>query len=101
VAPLRIGGGTRLKLVEALGMRTPVVSSFIGVQGLELADAEHLRLAHEPADFAQAVLQVLSDPAAAAAMARRGRDLVLERYTWKQLGKRLLEHWERIASDEL
>jgi hypothetical protein len=34
-------------------------------------------------------------------MARRGRDLVLERYTWKQLGKRLLEHWERIASDEL
>ena len=100
VAPLRIGGGTRLKLVEALGMRTPIVSSFIGAQGLDLEDAKHLRLAHAPVDIAQAVLEVLADPAAADVMAQRGRRLVLERYTWKQLGERLLRHWERFASDQ-
>ena len=100
VAPLRIGGGTRLKLVEALGMRTPVVSSFIGAQGLDLEDGKHLRLAHAPADIAQAVVDVLADPAGADDMARRGRRLVRERYTWKQLGERLLHQWERIASDQ-
>ena len=101
VAPLRIGGGTRLKLVEALGSSTPVVSSFIAAEGLAFKSGEHLWLAHGPRAFANAVLEVLDDPAAAGVMADRGRRFALERYTWNRLGERLLQHWRRIASEEL
>ena len=98
VVPLRIGGGTRLKIVEALGMETPVVSTFMGAQGLAFRDLEHLRLAGGPEALVAALLQVLGEPEAARDMARRGRQLALERYTWPSLGARLLEHWKRIAA---
>ncbi len=97
VVPLRIGGGTRLKLVEAMGMGTPVVSTHIGADGLVFRDPEHLWLADSPADFAARTLEVLRDPSTAAQRARRGRELALERYTWGQLAGKLLAAWERAA----
>ena len=97
VVPLRIGGGTRLKIVEAMGAQTPVVSTRIGADGLDFAEPEHLWLADSAEDFAARTLEVLRDPAAAAQRALRGRELALQRYTWKQLAEKLLGAWQRAA----
>jgi glycosyltransferase involved in cell wall biosynthesis len=97
VVPLRIGGGTRLKIAEALGAETPVVSTPVGAEGLELLDREHLRLAADAESFAAAVLELLADPAAAAALARRGRAEAERRLRWETLADRLVGHWRRIA----
>jgi glycosyltransferase involved in cell wall biosynthesis len=96
VVPLRIGGGTRLKIVEALALATPVVSTRVGAEGLGLADGRHLRLAEEPIAFAEAIGALLEDPREAAAMGRRGRDFVHERYRWAALGEELVDYWERV-----
>ncbi len=97
VVPLRIGGGTRLKIVEALALETPVVSTTIGAEGLGLVSGEHLALADSAEDFAAAVLRVLDDPDTAARAARRGRAFVHERYRWEVLGGELVDTWERVA----
>jgi polysaccharide biosynthesis protein PslH len=98
IAPLRIGGGTRVKLVEALGLATPVVTTTIGAEGLRLVDREHLRLADTPDAFARAVLEVLDDPDGGRAMGERGLAFARERYTWDRLAARLLEHWQHAAA---
>jgi len=97
VVPLAIGGGTRLKIVEALALATPVVSTTIGAQGLGLEHERHVLLADEPAEFARSVLRVLSEPGPSAAMGERGRAFVNEHYRWQVLGAELVDYWERVA----
>lgn len=98
VIPLRIGGGTRLKLVEAAATGTPVVSTQVGAEGLAFRGEEHLGLADSAPDFAREVLDVLARPAAAAQRALRARQRALERYTWSALAPKLLSAWERAAA---
>ena len=97
VVPLEIGGGTRLKIVEALALGTPVVSTRIGAQGLGLVHAEHLLLADGAEDFAAATLRLLADPAEAARLGQRGRAHVYEHFRWEVLGRELVDYWERVA----
>lgn len=82
VVPLRIGGGTRLKIVEALSMARPLVSTRVGAEGLDVRDGEHLLLADEPDAFARAVITLLRDPAVAARLGANGRQLACQRYDW-------------------
>ena len=96
VVPLRIGGGSRLKIPEALAMARPVLSTTVGAEGLDLGDAVVLR--DEPQAFADAVLDAFARPDAWDARARAGRDLVLARYEWGRLAPRLLEVWRRVAA---
>ncbi len=98
VVPLRIGGGTRLKIVEALAMGCPVVSTRIGAEGLDLDDREHLRLVDGDAELVESILELLGDPEAAVAMAERGRERVREAYTWEVLAQGVGEFWERVAA---
>ena len=93
--PLRIGGGSRLKILEALASGLPVVSTRVGAEGLCLRDGEHLVIADEPGALAAALLDAIRDPAAAQALAERGRALVLERYDWDVLADELERSWER------
>jgi glycosyltransferase involved in cell wall biosynthesis len=97
VVPLRIGGGTRIKIVEALGCELPVISTAVGAQGLEFSDPEQLWIADDAAEFAAKTLELLGDPEQASERARRGRELALRRYTWQDLAGRLLEAWKRAA----
>jgi len=97
VVPLRIGGGTRLKIVEALATETPVVSTTIGAEGLGLEYGRHLGLADTPEAFAAEVERVLSDPRGARAMARAGHEFVYQRFRWDVLAEELLDYWERVA----
>jgi glycosyltransferase involved in cell wall biosynthesis len=87
VVPLRIGGGTRLKIFEALAMGKAVVSTAIGAEGLPLADGEHYLRADDPARFAGAVVSLLRDPGRRRALAGAGRRLVETRYSWAQVAR--------------
>jgi polysaccharide biosynthesis protein PslH len=86
VLPMRIGGGSRLKLLEALAMGAPVVSTTLGAEGLVgLEDGVHLVLADAPAAMAMAILHVLDDPAAGQQLAAAGRRFVVQRYDWQAI----------------
>jgi glycosyltransferase involved in cell wall biosynthesis len=98
VVPLRAGGGTRLKILEALALGRPVVTTTIGNEGLDLLDAEHLRVADGAAALAQAVIELLRDPAQRAALAVRGRARVVERYGWPQLAAQQLALYEQLVT---
>jgi sugar transferase (PEP-CTERM/EpsH1 system associated) len=89
VAPLRAGGGTRLKILEAMAAGKPVVSTSIGCEGLAVQPGEHLLVADSPELFAQHVNRLLSDRALAGEMGARGRRLIEARYTWGALVKQL------------
>ncbi|MCK6448129.1 MAG: glycosyltransferase family 4 protein [Planctomycetes bacterium] len=98
VIPLRIGGGTRLKLVEAAAMNCPVVTTSIGAQGLAFRADEHVALADDAQSFARATLAVLADPALAAERALRARRLALTEYPWPKLAAKLFDCWRRAAA---
>ncbi len=97
VVPLRIGGGTRLKIVEALALATPVVSTAVGAEGLGLQEGRDLLLADGPRALAQAVTGLLERPDRARALGEHGRATVHERFRWEALAGELVDYWERVA----
>jgi glycosyltransferase involved in cell wall biosynthesis len=98
IVPLRIGGGTRLKIVESLSIGCPVVSTTIGAQGLELAHREHLLLADTPRQFAATVVELATDAALRERLRTAGRRRVLELYGWPRLGAALHAFYESLVS---
>jgi polysaccharide biosynthesis protein PslH len=91
VVPLRRGGGTRLKILEALALGTPVVATSKGAEGLELLHGQDLLIADTPDAFAEATLQLMADPELRQRIAAAGRAAVRERYDWRSIGGRLCE----------
>ena len=96
VVPLHIGGGTRLKILEALAMQVPVVSTRMGAEGLDLEDGIHLRLADDACTMTQAIAELCSQPNVAVEMARRGRKRVLERYDWEAVTYALCGYYDHL-----
>jgi sugar transferase (PEP-CTERM/EpsH1 system associated) len=82
VTPLRMGSGTRFKLLEAMAMGKAIVSTRIGAEGIPVEDGRHLLLADEPEAFARAVVELLGDAARAAALGAAGAKLVAEHFDW-------------------
>ena len=76
VVPLRMGGGTRLKVLEGMSMAKAVVSTSIGCEGIDVAHSEHLLIVDEPRAFADAVLGLLADRERRLELGRAGRALV-------------------------
>ena len=87
VIPLRVGSGTRIKAFEAMAMGRPVVSTRVGVEGLEVVEGEHLLIADAAAPFAQAILRLLSRPEEGARLAAAARALVEARFSWAQVAR--------------
>jgi glycosyltransferase involved in cell wall biosynthesis len=97
VVPLRIGGGSRLKILEALATGTPVVSTRIGAEGLELTPDRDLIVADTPEDLADAALTAIRRPEELADTAESGRRQVLARYSWQLLVEHLDCVWKATA----
>jgi sugar transferase (PEP-CTERM/EpsH1 system associated) len=97
VVPLRIGGGTRLKIFEAMSMGKAVVSTTVGAEGLPVTDGRHVRLADEPASFAGAVVRLLRDADARARLETAARALVVEQYDWSAVAGSLESALLRFA----
>ncbi len=89
VVPLLTGGGTRLKILEAMALGTPVVSTTQGAEGLAVVPGKDVLIADEPAAFAGAVLRLLADEALCAQLAANGRELVEARYSWEACAAQL------------
>ena len=94
--PLRIGGGTRLKITESLAMCTPVVSTSLGAQGLDLRDGKDILLADSTEAFSNAVIRVLKDAGLRSSLEKAGLAAVREKYTWTSLGNDYVSILERI-----
>lgn len=90
VVPLRTGGGTRLKILEAMACGVPVVSTSKGAEGLEVTPGQDILIADEPGAFAESVVGLLENADLRASLAAAGRRLVAERYDWSVVGQRLL-----------
>jgi glycosyltransferase involved in cell wall biosynthesis len=88
VVPLRYGGGTRLKIIESLGLGTPVVSTAKGAEGLDLRAGVDLLIADDPRSFADATLSLLNNPAQRERLSAQGQRAV-ERYDWASIGRTL------------
>jgi polysaccharide biosynthesis protein PslH len=82
IVPLRVGGGTRLKIFEALAMGKAVVSTTVGAEGLPLVPGEHFLQADEPEAFARSVVGLLRQRARRVALGEAGRQLVHTQYSW-------------------
>jgi len=89
IVPLRIGSGTRIKILEALAMQKAIVSTSIGCEGLEVKDNEHLLIRDNPQEFVRAVIDLLKDEQLRLKLGENGRKLVEEKYDWKTVFKEL------------
>ena len=87
VVPLRVGGGTRLKIFEGLAMGKALVSTTVGAEGLPLVPGKHFLQADEPAEFARAVVALLRDPVRRKALGAAGQCLVRARYSWAHVAR--------------
>ena len=97
VVPLRIGGGTRLKIYESMAAGAPVVSTSIGAEGLAVKPGEHILLADTPEAFAQACTGLLSDAQRSRRQAEAARALVEERFSWDQVALGMEQILSRYA----
>lgn len=85
VVPLRFGGGTRLKILEAMAIGTPVVSTPMGAEGIKAEDGVHILRGDSPEQLARQTCRLLSDPGLASRIARNARELVRDRYMWSAI----------------
>ena len=100
VVPLRIGGGTRIKIFEAMAMGIPVVSTRLGAAGLPVTDEENIVLADAPDDFAEAVIRMLRDESSRRRVARNARRLVESDYTWGHVAERVSAICQEVLTRE-
>jgi polysaccharide biosynthesis protein PslH len=97
VVPLRIGGGSRLKILEALATETPVISTRIGAEGLQLTPERDLIVTETPGEMSAAILGAIRAQDELQETAERGRRQVLSRYSWDPLADRLAGVWQSVT----
>jgi sugar transferase (PEP-CTERM/EpsH1 system associated) len=91
VVPIRVGGGTRLKIYEAMAMEKPIISTTVGAEGLPVGPDVELLLADTPEEFADGVVRVLTDETLARGLGERAAHLVRERFGWARVAKSFAE----------
>lgn len=99
IVPLRMGSGTRLKILEAFAMKKPVISTTIGAEGLNLINGEHALIADKPEEFAEQVIRLLKDISLQKKLVTNSYELVKTIYDWDIIGKRLNTVYENIISN--
>jgi len=97
IVPLRIGGGTRLKIYESMAARVPAVSTTIGAEGLTVEHGKNILIADTPADFAAGCVDLMERPAEQERLASAAWELVNTRFSWAQVAA----EFERILMENL
>ncbi|MEK7829624.1 MAG: glycosyltransferase [Acidobacteriota bacterium] len=100
IVPIRIGGGTRLKIYEAMAMQVPMVSTTVGAEGLPVTDGEELLIADTPEDFAASVVRVLTDQKFALDLGLRAANTVRERFGWAGVAARFAEICQQARENQ-
>jgi sugar transferase (PEP-CTERM/EpsH1 system associated) len=100
VVPLRIGGGTRLKIFEAMSMAKAVVSTTIGAEGLPVTNGRDIEIADEPARFAQSVVRLMRDVETRRSIEAAARRLVVDRYDWSAVAQDFEDALRRVVQKE-
>jgi len=95
VCPIQDGGGTKLKILDALAMGKAVVSTTFAIEGLRVVPGEHLLVADSPADFAEATTRLLRDESLRKRLSRAGRQFVEAEYSWTSIGRQLAEAYKQ------
>lgn len=98
IIPIRAGGGTRLKILESLALGTPVVSTVMGAEGLELVHNRHILLACDPRTFAEQAVRLLRDKDLRERLRGEGRRLVEEKYDWDRIAEAMESCIRELAS---
>ncbi|HLY32015.1 MAG TPA: glycosyltransferase, partial [Ktedonobacterales bacterium] len=97
IAPLLTGGGTRLKIMEAMAMSRPLVTTAQGCEGIDCVSNRHLLVADDPTTFTDAVVALLGDRERRETLGAAGRALVEDRYSWDRCGDDLLTALDEMA----
>ena len=97
LAPMRTGGGTRLKILEAMALRTPVVATSKGAEGLDVRHGQHVLIADEPKAFADEAVRLLREPDLGRRLAENAYQLVRAEYDWAAVMPRFLNLVDRVA----
>jgi polysaccharide biosynthesis protein PslH len=97
IVPLRVGGGSRLKILEAMAAGVPVVSTTLGAEGLGIHPGEDIMVADSSQELAESIIKVAEDDDLKQRIAKAGRALVVDRYDWSRLGARLLQVHEELV----
>ena len=101
ILPLRVGGGTRIKVFEGMAAGLALVSTRIGTEGLPVVDGEHAMLADEPAAFADAVVSLIQNPDRRQRMANVSRDWVRQNFSWETAAQKFLHLCQKVALKKL
>lgn len=96
VIPLRAGSGTRLKIIEAMALGRPVISTSVGCEGIEVIDNVHILIADEPAVFANNVIQLLENKQMRERLVNNARELVERKYGWDQIVENMDQIFEKM-----
>jgi glycosyltransferase involved in cell wall biosynthesis len=97
VVPLRMGGGTRVKIAEAMAMKKPIVTTAIGCEGIDVVHERSALLADDPQAFADAVVRLLQDRALQEKLVENGYALMKEKYEWSVIGQRVEEMFRALG----
>jgi glycosyltransferase involved in cell wall biosynthesis len=101
IVPLRAGGGTRLKILEAMALARPVVTTSVGCEGLNTIDGEHLLVADHPLEFTEKTVRLLLDSTLRQTLVHNARRLVVDHYDWDVLAGRLMKIYLEIEENIL
>lgn len=101
IVPTQVGAGTRIKILESLSAGVAVVSTTLGAEGLRVTSGVDIQIADDPVEFARCTAQLLSNAHERLAQAQRGRQLILESYSWAHQGRKLLRILEEAAKTGL
>jgi polysaccharide biosynthesis protein PslH len=99
IVPLRQGGGTRLKVLEAMSMRRPMVTTTVGCEGIDVTHNESVLMADEPESFAQAVVSLLGDEALQKKLVKNAFEIVRSHYDWDVIGVKLEDTYGKICEE--
>jgi glycosyltransferase involved in cell wall biosynthesis len=99
IVPMRVGGGTRLKVVDAMAQGKAIVSTSLGAEGLDVQDGVHLLIADDPNAFAERIVTLLEMPAERRRLGEAARDRAESHYAWRMLGDRLAAAYEEVAGE--